>query len=97
MPFSSDSMTIPKGANVIFHAKTSVPKPFEVYWQIVNTGTEAENANCLRGGFDTGSVFSGNLTRKESTKYSGAHSVECFVVKDAYLAARSGQFVVNIA
>jgi len=96
-PLSSDGPPIRKGADLRFYAKTDIPRPYEVYWQVVNTGQEAENARCLRGGFDTGSVHSGHLMRKESTKYSGVHSIECFIVKNGYLVARSGQFIVNIS
>jgi hypothetical protein len=67
-----------------------------VYWQVVNTGLEAERVNGLRGGFDEGVITAGKLTRRESTLYRGSHSIECFVVKDGLLAARSGQFIVNI-
>ena len=35
--------------------------------------------------------------RQESTSYSGTHTIECFIVKNGYLVARSGAFVVNIA
>lgn len=97
VPFSSDSLALAKGTSIVFQAKTTVPRPFEVYWQIVNTGEEARLDHGLRGGFDTGSVYSGSLTHREGTKYSGSHSAECFIVKNGYLAARSGQFIVNIA
>ena len=33
---------------------------------------------------------------KESTAYAGIHSVECFIIKDNALAARSGVFIVNV-
>lgn len=97
VPFSSDGIPLQKGTSIVFQARTNVPMPFEVYWQIVNTGEEARDSNALRGGFDAGSVYSGNLTHREGTKYSGTHSAECFIVKNGYLAARSGQFIVNIA
>ena len=32
----------------------------------------------------------------ERTKYAGMHWIECFIVKDGVLVARSGEFVVNI-
>ena len=79
-----------------FEAITNIPKPYKVYWQVVNIGPEAKAANGLRGGFDEGFVTKGKLTRKESTRYMGTHSIECFIVKNGYLAARSGQFIVNI-
>lgn len=94
--FSSDNPALPKNAKLIFEAATDIPAPYKVYWQVVNTGDEARAANGLRGGFDEGIVERGKLTRRESTLYRGTHSIECFVIKDGYLAARSGQFLVNI-
>jgi Adenylyl/Guanylyl and SMODS C-terminal sensor domain len=94
--FSSNGEALPKHASLRFEADTNVPKPYKVYWQVVNTGREAESAKGLRGGFDEGEIAPGKLTRKESTLYAGKHSIECFIVKDGLLAARSGQFIVNI-
>jgi hypothetical protein len=96
VPFSSDSAPIPKGASLQFYARTDVPMPYQVYWQVVNTGQEAERDNGQRGGFDVGSIQSGKLIRKEGTKYMGSHTIECFVVKNDRLVARSGRFIVNI-
>ena len=93
---SSDGSALPKHASLRFEADTNVPKPYKVYWQVVNTGREAAGAQGLRGGFDEGVISAGKLTRKESTLYTGKHSIECFIVKNGLLAARSGQFVVNI-
>ncbi len=73
-----------------------MPRPFRVYWQVVNTGAAATAARNLRGGFDEVTVVPGVLSRTEDAKYPGSHSIECFVVKDGYLAARSGPFLVNI-
>ncbi len=96
VPLVDDATAVSKGAELKFYARTNVPGPYEVYWQVVNTGEEATIAHGLRGGFDVGSINSGKLLRKETTKYKGAHSIECFVVKNGYLAASSGQFIVNI-
>ena len=85
-----------KNCSLIFEAVTEIPKPYKVYWQVVNTGQEAEAANGLRGGFDEGVVTNGRLTRRESTLYSGTHSIECFIVKQGDLVAQSGQFIVTI-
>lgn len=90
------SSPLPKQASLTFKANTNVPQPYDVYWQVVNTGREAEAASGLRGGFDKGEITTGKLTRRESTLYTGRHSIECFIVKDDALAARSGQFIVNI-
>ena len=64
---------------------------------MVNSGAEAAQANGLRGGFDVGSVDRGAIVRREGTEYAGAHTIECFIVKDRHLVARSGPFIVNIA
>lgn len=95
--FKSDASALPKHTGLLFEAATTVPRPYDVYWQVVNTGPEAGAAGQLRGGFDEGNVSQGHLSRKESTSYSGTHSIECFIVKSGLLAARSGQFIVNIA
>ena len=94
--FRSDGEALPKRCSLSFQAGTNLPRPFKVYWQVVNTGRDAEAANGLRGGFDEGVVTAGKLTKKESTLYTGTHSIECFIVKYGYLVARSGQFIVNI-
>jgi hypothetical protein len=87
---------LPKHARLTFEASTDVGRPFKVYWQVVNTGVEAERANGLRGGFDDGELVQGKLTRRESTLYRGSHTIECFVVKNGVLVAASGQVIVNI-
>lgn len=95
--FTRDDAPLPKWADLRFVAHTDVPRPYRVFWQIVNTGADAAAARGLRGGFEETSVASGTLTRQESTSYAGSHSIECFIVKDGYCAARSGPFIVNIA
>lgn len=85
-----------KHAHLTFEASTDVDRPFKVYWQVVNTGVEAERANGLRGSFDDGELVQGKLTRKENTLYRGLHSIECFIVKNGVLLAASGQFIVMI-
>jgi len=95
--YQSGSATLPKRCDLVFHAKTDIPWPYKVYWQVVNTGAEAARMKGgLRGGFDEGFIEGGWLKRNESTSYTGTHSIECFIVKNGYLAARSGQFLVRI-
>lgn len=84
------------GSTFSFRAETTVPEPYDVFWQVVNTGTAATDAEDLRGTFDLPIARHGHLTRTESAKYPGTHSVECFIVKNGFVAARSGLFVVNI-
>jgi hypothetical protein len=83
------------GLHLTFQAVTDVPMPYEVYWQLVNTGHEATRANDLRGGFYN--LKRTLKTHDECTKYAGTHWVECFVVKNDVCVASSGEFVGNIA
>lgn len=86
-----------KGKRLKFKLNTDVPKPFSVFWQVVNTGQEARLAGELRGeisehtGNDRSDIF-----RIESTSYTGDHWVECYVVKDECCVARSGEFIVSV-
>lgn len=95
--FANDKQGIHRGSELTFTARTNVERPYRVFWQIVNTGPAATLAGNLRGGFDEVSVESGTLTKRETAKYAGTHSVECFVVRQGYCVARSGVFIVNIA
>lgn len=86
-----------KHLELLFSATTNVPSPFQVYWQVVNTGKEAENARQLRGEiFLSKTAGVGGLKQKEVTSYSGIHWIECFIVKSSACVARSGEFVVRI-
>lgn len=86
-----------KQLDLLFDAYTNTPKPFEVYWQVVNTGQEAEDAKQLRGEIVISKTAGiGGLTQKELTSYTGIHWVECFIVKNEVCVARSGEFVVRI-
>ncbi|AHX13370.1 hypothetical protein CH75_09225 [Dyella jiangningensis] len=87
---------VPAGSQLVFTAGTNVPPPYEVYWQIINTGVEAIRARDLRGRFENAKASHGHLVRRETAVYRGIHSVECFIVKQGYCVARSGLFVVNI-
>ena len=94
--FKNDAAPLRKNASLVFKADTNVPPPYDIYWQVVNTGSEAASVRGLRGGFEAGSVDRGSIVRREGTSYSGSHTIECFIVKNGYLVARSGLFVVNI-
>lgn len=93
----NNGVKLPKHASLQFFANTDVAKPYDVYWQVVNTGEEAQNVDALRGGFyETSLIKKGKKMRQESTLYKGTHWVECFIVKQGACVARSGEFVVNI-
>lgn len=92
----SSGEPITRGSELRFDARTEVKRPFEVFWQVVNTGEAAKQARDLRGGFDVGDVTPGVLSREETATYPGSHSIECIIVKEGLLAARSGPFLVTI-
>jgi len=92
-PLSSGPVA--KGVGLKFTLKTDVPPPYDVKWQVVNTGAEAIAAGQPRGNFydnDEGL----NNTRWESTAYAGTHWVEGFVIKDGQCVARSGKLLVKV-
>lgn len=96
-PFRSNSRPLPKRRSLLFEANTDVPEPFQVHWQVVNTGEEARRENDLRGEMMCSEVAgTGGLSHEESTSYSGMHWIECFIVRNGTCEARSGEFVVNI-
>lgn len=88
---------LPKGINLYFLAVTDIEPPYEVFWQVVNTGYEAKKANSLRGEIRPArSAGIGGLKQKESTSYTGTHWIECFIVRNNVCVARSGEFFVTI-
>ena len=88
--FPSDGPALAKHLSLRFYCQTSAPKPFKVFWQVVNTGSDALARNGLRGEIlRSGSVGAGGLqTREESTLFAGMHWIECFIVKDDVCVAR---------
>ncbi|MFN8439233.1 MAG: nucleotidyltransferase [Caldilineaceae bacterium] len=93
----NDGNPVMKKSSLTFTAITNVEKPYDVYWQVVNTGYEAELANAKRGEFYDSGIHKGRKVRTESTQYKGMHWVQCFVVKSGVCVARSREFVVNIS
>lgn len=94
--------SVRSGVSLKFEAHLStIKKPYNVYWQVVNTGTEAEQANDLRGGFYEGTFEKGKRIRRETARYGGDHWVQCFVVKtidgEQVCVAKSREFIVRIA
>jgi len=86
----------PLSSDLVFTASTNVPEPYEVYWQVSNTGAEAARAKNLRGRMEAARRSHGHLVRREQASYRGAHSVECFIVRQGLCVARSGLFVINV-
>jgi len=91
--YYSNSRKLPKGWKLRFYVDSSnIPDPKKVFWQVVNTGKEAERATDLRGEILDDQGFN---RRDEHTKYNGTHYVNCFIVKNNYCVAK-GRFFVNI-
>jgi hypothetical protein len=81
---------VPKKVWLRFAVSTNTPPPYDVQWQVVNTGKEATEARQLRGDFYEGDV-QGNAVRWETTAFKGTHWVEAFIIKNGLCVARSGR------
>lgn len=92
--YVNNGEALEKDCSLHFRVATGVKPPYKVMWQIVNTGIEAENANCLRGTFEESD--DGPSGKRETTSYSGTHSVQCFIIKRGICVAKSKEFIVNI-
>ncbi|WP_291286651.1 nucleotidyltransferase [Flavobacterium sp.] len=91
------NVIVPKHCEIFFVASSNVPKPYDVFWQVVNTGDEAKTNQCLRGGiYHSKTAGKGGLNQKEYSEYIGMHWIECFIVKDGVCVARSNEFIVNV-
>ncbi|WP_417394113.1 nucleotide-binding domain-containing protein [Gimesia chilikensis] len=86
---------VPKDISIKFVAETNVQPPYDVRWQVVNTGAEAIAAGCLRGGFDRHDDDVGNV-RWETTAYAGTHWIEAFIIKDGVCIARSQPVFIKV-
>ena len=86
-----------KRGDLRFEVQAKRLKDYEIWWQVTNTGKEAENANCLRGDFYSSELIEGKKVRKESTRYAGRHYVEAYLVKNGICYGKSSPFEVNIA
>ncbi len=88
---------LPKNVSIQFTGHTNVKTPFSVFWQVVNTGQEAGLKEDLRGSIvPAKTAGKGGLHHNESTRYSGTHWIECFIVKDNVCVARSEEFIVKV-
>lgn len=86
---------VPQNVWLRFKLQTNAAPPYQVRWQVVNTGQAAAAAGELRGDFyDTDDPD--KMIHWESTKYSGTHYVEAFVLKGGVCVARSGRIMVKV-
>ena len=63
-----------------------VPKPYTLKWKVLNRGYEARRRDDIRGQIF---VDAGHETHKEKTLFKGEHVVECYVVKNGVVVAKS--------
>jgi hypothetical protein len=84
---------VPKHLWLKFMLSTNARLPYEVRWQVVNTGREAEALHGLRGGFSDPEYKN---THWESTLYVGTHWIEAFIIKDGTCVARTGRKMVMV-
>lgn len=99
---NSDGNVLEAGMAIKFVAKTNVRSPYEVRWQVVNTG---QHASSEKGGL-RGEVFAAQnrdntpsddpLVNWESTRYTGKHWIQCFIIQNRQCVAKSKKFYVNI-
>ncbi len=96
-PLSNNGPYVVRGSSLRFTAITNVEKPYQVFWQVVNTGRDARVKNQLRGGFEPPKADATDpLVRDENAEYRGRHWIECFIIQNNKCIAKSGEFIVNI-
>lgn len=98
---NSNGRQLQDGILLKYIASTNVSDPYQIKWQVVNTGPHATREKDLRGNFFDAKLTNGSLSPNkhinwEHTKYTGKHWIECFVVENDVCVARSGRFYVNI-
>lgn len=84
-----------------YRARVTVPEPYEVYWQVVNTGPGVPEDGRRGDKFIQSSLLDNRPSQdkhvhEEQTAYVGKHWIQCFVVKSGRLAAVSEKFFVNL-
>jgi hypothetical protein len=87
---------VPRNVWLRFEAKTNVPEPYEVRWQVVNTGQDAYIAGGLRGDVFESSNGATKNVRWEPTAFRGTHWIEAFIIRNEVCVARSNPFKVRI-
>ncbi|MDL2289546.1 hypothetical protein LJB83_02145 [Clostridia bacterium OttesenSCG-928-F22] len=93
--YQNNGRPLPKHCSLQFTAVTPVKPPYIVKWQVVNTGSEAQNIpGGLRGGFEDSNI--GRNVRTEKTEYKGKHFIQCLIIKRGVCVARSKEYIINI-
>ena len=70
---------------LLFHVcENDVPEPFTFKWKVLNRGDIAKKKDMIRG-----QIFTGSRRKEERTSFKGEHLVECYVLKDNVVVAKS--------
>lgn len=85
-----------KNGKLRFEVQANGLRDYEIWWQVTNTGKEAERANALRGDFYNSELVEGKKVREETTFYTGHHYVEAYLVKNGICYGKSLPFEVNV-
>lgn len=82
-----------KGHSLKFQMSTDTPHPYSVYWKVRNRGKEASDLGAvgLRGQL---MPDQGHQTRRESTRYTGLHYIDAYVVKNGRVVAADRHQVI---
>lgn len=83
--------TLSKGHELKFKMSTDAPPPYSVYWKVRNRGVEASGVGGLRGQLMSDS---GHELRRETTRYTGSHYIDVYVVKDGRVVAADRHSVI---
>jgi Second Messenger Oligonucleotide or Dinucleotide Synthetase domain/Adenylyl/Guanylyl and SMODS C-terminal sensor domain len=80
-----------RGRKIRFELEScNIPEPFTIYWKVLNRGDSAKQQDCIRGQIELGDR---TWRIEETTKFSGPHYVECYIVKNGICVARDRQEV----
>jgi hypothetical protein len=91
----SNGRVLPKGCSIVYRAiKPRNVSSCTVRWQVVNTGSEALEARCLRGQFESPNASNGS--RREETAYAGRHYVQCLAIQNGCCVAHSREFFIVV-
>lgn len=94
----SDTGLLSEGYQIDYMATTNTPDPYDVYWQVVNTGPHAASVQGgLRGEIRPAKDTSRPLHQDERTEYTGKHWIECYIVQNGICVAKSSPFFIRVA
>lgn len=71
------------GRTLRFEVATDAPQPYQVIWKVRNRGEMAARLGRLRGRL----IYGSGIRHRETTRYTGRHYVEVYIVKDSVVVA----------